>query len=132
MIKRVISFAAALGAIFAGAGALMVAIAFALYALLKDYVGPAGASALTALLLAILIGVVAVVALGQAKGKPKAHAKADKGGGPPAIVQRGLDLARERPLLAAGAAVAAGLLALRNPALIGAVIGAVSARGERR
>ena len=50
-----------------GAGTTLVAVAFAIYAGLKPYVGPAGASGLTALVVAVLTGICAVVLLGMLK-----------------------------------------------------------------
>ena len=57
-----------------GAGATLVALAFAIYAGLKSYVGPAGASGLTALAAAALTGVGAVVLLQMMKPSKKAPA----------------------------------------------------------
>ena len=48
-----------------GAGATLVAIAFAVYAGLKPYVGAAGASGITALVAAAVTSLGAVVLLGQ-------------------------------------------------------------------
>ena len=50
-----------------GAGTTLVAVAFAIYAGLKPYVGAAGASGLTALAAAALTGLCAVVLLGMIK-----------------------------------------------------------------
>ena len=50
-----------------GAGTTLVAIAFAIHAGLKPYVGAAGASGITALAAAALTGLGAVVLLGQLK-----------------------------------------------------------------
>lgn len=50
-----------------GAGTTLVALAFAVYAGLKSYVGAAGASGLTALAAAALTGLCAVVLLGILK-----------------------------------------------------------------
>lgn len=118
ILKRVLSAAAAAGAVLAGAGVVVVAAAYALYAWMKMYMPPAAASAVVAAVVAVIILVVALIALRGAKGKshkPHHHEHKDE---PRSLVDRGLELARERPLIAAGGALAAGLIALRNPALI--------------
>lgn len=121
MIKRILAVALAAGAGLALAGTAVVALAFALYAALKPLVTPAGASACVALACALVAGVGFLVFVGRSKGKSgkadKHHepAKAEGGFG----LDRMLGLARERPIAAAAAAVAAGVIALRNPALVG-------------
>ena len=59
-----------------GMGTTLVAVAFAVYAGLKPFVGPAGASGLTALAAAALTGMGAVILLGVAK--PKKHPVASR------------------------------------------------------
>ena len=129
ILKRVLSGAAAAGAIFACAAVFVVAASYALYALAKEWVGAPGAAAVVALVFALIAGVAAFVAFSGAKG-PKITASSAK----PLKGKRGeplaeespldkiIDLARERPLIAAGAAVAAGLMALRNPLIVTTLI----------
>lgn len=124
MIKRLLAAALAAGAALGLAGSTVVALSFALYALLKPYITPAGASAGVALVCVIVAGISFLVMTRRAKGgavrhevKKGRHEAATGGFG----VDRLLDLARERPIAAAAAAVAAGLVALRNPALVGTV-----------
>ena len=120
---RVLSGAAAAGAAFGAAGALVVALCFALYAFAKTYVGAAGASAVVAAVLAVLLGVGLIVA---ARGASNAKAKAavHKAEPEPAnMVASIMDMARDRPLAAAAAALAAGVLSLRNPTLVATVLG---------
>lgn len=124
MIKRVLAAAAAAGAALGLAGSAVVALCFAIYALLKPYVTPAGASAVVALICAVAAGVGFLILTRRAKGGPakrdvSKHRPEAAGGG--LSVDRLIDLARERPVAAAAAAVAAGLVALRNPALVGVV-----------
>ena len=126
ILKRILSGAAAAGAIFACAAVAVVAASYALYALAKEWVGAPGAAAIVALAFALIAGVACLVAVSGAKGD-KATAKPVKGkrGEPPPEVSpldKIIDLARERPLIAAGAAVAAGLMALRNPLIVTTLI----------
>lgn len=133
VLKRAAGVAAGLGLVLGAAGTLVVALCFAIYAALKGVLTPAGASAVVVLVAAALMAVGAVVLLRGGKDSPgHPHDKHDPHrDAPDNFVDRALDMAREKPLLAAGAALAAGLLALRNPTLIGAVIGAVTARASR-
>lgn len=122
------SGAAAAGAAASAAGVVVVALAFALYALAKDYVGAAGASAITALVFAVVMGLGAALMSSRAKGgkaKPKKGRQTDHAG-PRTLLERAMDTARERPVIAAAGALAAGLLALRNPALVATAIGLIN------
>ena len=115
MLARLLAGAAALGAMVAAGGAIVVALSFALYALLKDQITPAGASACVALALAVIAGVGVLIMSGKAKG-PKAHKRADTAG---TTLDRFMDFAREHPVAAAASAIGAGLVALRSPGLAG-------------
>lgn len=119
ILRKVLTAAAAAGAVLAAAGVTIVAASYALYALMTVYMPRAGAAAVVAGTFALIAVVVALVVVGAASPKkPKPHAQ------PRSLVDRGLALAREKPLLAAGAALVAGLIALRNPALLAALVGA--------
>lgn len=109
MISRLVSLVVAIAAIAAAAGVLVVSAAFALYALLRLYIGPSGAAACVTLAAAILIAILALVFFRKADaGKTKA---------PTGTVDRLAGVLRDKPAIAAAASVAAGLLAWRNPAL---------------
>lgn len=126
LLARVLSGAAAAGAAAAAAGVITVAIAFAIYAFAKDHVGAAGASAITAGVFALVLGVGLAVAASQASGgkakKTAKHAEPE----PANLMNRLMETARERPFAAAAAAVAAGLLSLRNPTLVATVLGLIN------
>ena len=100
------------------AGVLVVSAAFAVFGVLKAWVGPPGAAALTALAAAILMGVVAV--------SFEAWAQSSKSGKNPQndqdLVQRLIAMAQERPILSAGALAGVVALAIRNPALVAIVV----------
>jgi len=92
-----------------------VALSFALYAGLRDIVGPAWASAAVA-------GIVALIALILAfLLTRKAHPKPAKGDSKNLTAQL-IDLARERPLVAVGVVGAAAAVVIRNPRILSAVI----------
>jgi hypothetical protein len=124
ILKKALSLVAAIAAMAAAAAVCVVAAAFALYALLRYYVGPAGAAAAIAVLAAVVAVVLALVAYG--KVRPKRVKDEDQ-----PLSTRLIELAREKPIVAAGAAVAAGLVLLRNPGVVGAVVSAAMANRAR-
>ena len=115
---------AALAALAAAAAITVFAAAFALYALLRGVLTPAGAAAAVCLGAAILAAIAAFVAAQQAKGPKLKRPDPYAPGYRPSdnLVDRVVEVARERPFVAAGAAVAAGLLAIANPSLVTAVM----------
>lgn len=129
ILQRVMSGAVAAGAGAAAAGVIVVSVAFAIYAGVKPYVGPAAAAAITALVFGVVLGIGVAVMGGRAKGGRKTHAAKrlkHPETAPRTMLERALDTAKERPFVAAAGAVAAGLLALRNPALVATVIGLIN------
>lgn len=119
IFKRLLSGAAAVGAIAACAACAVVAAAFAIFMLLNEFVGGPGAAAIVALVFALLAGVGTLIGTrGTGGAKAKAKRKAEPPAPPESLVDRAIDLAREKPLIAAGMAVAAGLMALRNPIIV--------------
>ena len=110
---------AAAAAIAAAAAVGVFSAFFALYALVEPHLGAPGAAAVVAASAAILVALAGLMAARKADGDKRNMAAA----APDAtMVDTILSLVRERPLLASGAAVAAGLYALRNPQLIAAVL----------
>ena len=129
ILQKVMSGAAAAGAAAAAAAVVVVAVAFAIYAFAKDYVGAPGAAAITAAVFAVVLAIGMAVMAGRAKGGDRS--KTGKRlrhpeDAPRSLLERALDTAKERPFVAAAGAVAAGLLALRNPALVATVIGLIN------
>ena len=92
------------------------ALAFALYAALAPGLGQAGAAAVVAVVFVVIILLIALLA--ALAGKPKR--RADDAG----LMDRLMEIAREKPMLAVGAAIAAGILAIRNPAWVATVVAA--------
>ena len=127
ILRRLLAIAAALGAMMAASAALVVALAFALYALLKPVVTPAGASACVAGALVLLMGVGALLFTLKARGR-KEHEDERGGTG----LDRFIGFAKNRPIAASAAAAAAGLMALRSPALAGSVMAMLLGGGDKR
>lgn len=121
MMERTLMALAAAAAIAAAAAVGVVALAFALYAAMLPLVGPAWSACIVAAAAALLVALAALVAARKAEGDHRRHA-ATAASPDPSLVDTILHLVRERPLIASGAAVAAGIYALRNPQLIAAVM----------
>jgi len=105
---------AAIAAIAAAAIVCVIALSFALYAALRDAVGPAWASTAVAGAFALLALILAFFLTRKAKPKP---VKGDQQN----LTSRLIELARERPLVAAGAMAAAVAVVVRNPRILTAI-----------
>lgn len=121
MIKFIlgrIGVALALAAVLATSAAIfVVALAFALYALVQPHVGAAGAAGIVAGAAALIVVFIAIaIALGAKSRPPKI---APKGKDPTARI---INLFKEKPVMAIAAAVAAGFLAIRNPKYLGVAV----------
>lgn len=120
-IARVLRLVAAFGAVLAAAVVCVVAAAFAVYAAAREVIGPAWAAAVVAAVFALL---AILVAWGATR---KANPRAVGGAPPPpptSLLDRAISIAKERPLIALGAAAAVATLAIRNPAVISAAVSA--------
>jgi hypothetical protein len=133
IFRRLLFLLAGATVLAVSAGILVAALAFALYAFVETYIGRPGAAAVVALAAAILIGVVGflLTRLGRPKARPH------KPGEPETITDRIADFVRSRPVTAIAGAIAAGILAVRNPGYLGSLIrafveGREQPRGRRR
>jgi len=120
VIKKAVLAVAALAFMAAAIVAAVAAATFALYALLRPELGPPLAAAVVALVFAVIAAVVALVLTRRARG-PR-HDEAE-----PSLMERVMGMARERPVLAAGGALAAALIALKNPQVVASIVSAVLA-----
>lgn len=120
MMERTLMALAAAAAIAAAAAVGVVALAFALYAALLPLIGPAWAACAVAGAAALVVAVAAFIAAQKAEGGKRnaASARQPEAG----LVDTVMQIIKERPILSAGAAVAAGIYALRNPQLAAAVV----------
>lgn len=119
---------AAAAAIAAAAAVSVVAAAFALYALAEPSLGSAGAGAVVAAAAAALVGGAGLLA----RRKAQARRHAPQGAPDAGLVDKVIEIAKQRPMLAVGAAIAAGVYAIRHPSLVAAVIGAVMESRSRK
>lgn len=118
---------AAVAAIAAAACVCVVALAFALYATVRDLIGPAWGAVAVAGAAALIMALLA--ALLTRKAAPLKPVRGDTQN----MTAKLIDLARDRPLVALGAVAAAATVIARNPRVLSAVIAALFAnRGSGR
>lgn len=118
MMERTLMALAAGAAVAAAAAVGVFSAFFALFAFIEPMVGTAGAAAIISGASALVVAIAGLVAAGRAEGDRKAAAAAPDA----SLIEVIMGVVRDRPLLAAGAAVAAGIYALRNPQLVAAVV----------
>lgn len=103
----------------------------ALFWVLEPLVGRAGAAAVLAGLLALVVAIAVLIVVSRTGHHSHANQKAETGHTDFAIVDRLIDMAKDRPFLSIGAALAAGLIAVRNPALVATIVAAFMDRPKR-
>ena len=111
MIKKVLNVAVAVHLIATAAVIILVALAYALYSLLKPSLGPAGASAAVAGIFGAVLLVAGLIML--MRGRTHHEPKREEG-----VMDKAIAFAREKPLIAGGAALVASFIALRNPGML--------------
>lgn len=114
IVRRALGVLVAIAIIAAAAGVAVVAAAFALYALLRDPLGPAGAAAVVtgaAALVGLLAGLIAF-----RKSHPR-ESRDNEG-----LTNRVIDLARQRPVIVTAAAIGVAVIVARNPKLVTAAL----------
>jgi hypothetical protein len=117
IMRKILVAAAAIVVVGTAAGVAVVAAAYALFTSLESIVGPAWAEVVVAVA-AVIVATLGVVIGGLEFGRHRPKAVE------PSLTDTVVKMARERPLAAAGAALAAGLIALKNPGVMGAVLSA--------
>lgn len=122
LVRRMVAVGIAAGAGFVSAISLGTAIFYALLLVTP----PLAASALTALLFAVIALVILVIFLRKADGDEED----EEDDTPDSLALRAVQLFRQRPILGAAAALAGGLIVLRNPALAAMVAAAFTEKGR--
>jgi hypothetical protein len=120
IFEKTLMTLAAAGAIAAAAPLGVLSAAFALHAVLQPMIGAAGAAAVVAAVAALIVAIAGLLAARKAEGR---HAHRPTQGAPQDFdfTSRIVDIVKDRPLLSIGAALAAGVFALKNPTLTAAV-----------
>ncbi len=121
IVRKIVLALVAASAILAATGVFVVAAAYAVFALCRDLVGPAGAAAVVCACAALIIALVGLVAGLQASKAAKAYKKANAAGAP-SLLDHVIDLVREKPIVSAGTLIAGAAMAVRNPGLLMGVI----------
>jgi len=122
IVTRLLMGFVAIAAISASVVVAVFAAAFAVFALVQPYVGSAGGGAVVAAIFALIALIVGLIAMPRRRRR--------RVEGPSGVAEDLMDLVRDKPLASAGVALAAGIMAMRNPRVIGEVIRAF--RSERR
>jgi hypothetical protein len=117
IIRRIALGLAAAAVLATCASLTVVALALTLYALVRPYIGPAGAAASVAGACAIVLA-LGVLGLSLA-ARQRTSRIVPKGSNP---AERIANFVREKPVTATLGAVGAGFLAIRNPKYLGAAI----------
>lgn len=119
IFERTLMTLAAAAAIAAAAAVSVFAAAFALYAVLEASIGAAGAAAVVAGVAAVIVAIAGLLAARKAESRqaPSASAAPDSFG----LAEKLVGVVRDRPLLSLGAALAAGVFALKNPTFTAAM-----------
>jgi hypothetical protein len=126
ILRRILFFLAGATALSVSAGVIVVALAYALFALVKPALGPAGASAVVAGAAAVLIGLIGLVLSLLARPPKK------KPGEPDSIVDRVVDFVSSKPFTSLAAALAAGVLMVRNPRYLGMALNSFFDRPDKK
>jgi membrane protease YdiL (CAAX protease family) len=122
--RRFVLRLTAAAALAAAAVLAVVAAGYALFALLSQSLSPAAAAAVTALVFALIAGLGGALLFGRSEDDDRHEDES------PGLASRLGDLARERPIMAAAAGIAAGWIFMRNPALATVVAAAFSEKGR--
>ncbi len=117
ILRRLLYFLIGAAALSVSAGVIVVALAYGLFALVRPYVGPAGASGVVAAAAAVLIGLIGLIMTNLARPPPRKPPSE-----PESVIDRIIDFVRSKPVTAVGAAIAAGILAVRNPGYLGTAL----------
>jgi hypothetical protein len=116
ILRRILFALMAATAFCAAAGVTVFGLAFALYALVEPCLGRAGAAATVAGATVALMLLAGLAMRGAGRKAKPADPYATS------FIDRGIAFVREKPILAIAGALGAGLMAIRNPKYLGAVL----------
>jgi len=118
IFRRLLLAAVALALFSAGAAVFVVAASFGAYALFEPRLGRAGAAGALAALIATLIVVSGLFMAWAGRKRPSKSPQGLAGG----LFERALAFVKQKPILAASAAIGAGFMATRDPKYLGTVL----------
>lgn len=117
IFKKAVLYVSAASALGAAAVVVVVALAFTLYAAVLPQVGPAWAAASVAGAAAVLMALCAMALLVKVN-PPRLGKQVEERD----TLTRLIDLAKQKPIVAASAIIGASLVALRNPKIVATVL----------
>jgi hypothetical protein len=131
IFRRLALALAAAACLAVAAGMAVVALGYAVFALLRDPLGPPGAAACVIVLAALIVAISGFVLMRTAKvGRT---GRRPHGGGASANLSDSMaDLVRDRPIAAAALAASVGWVLTRSPGLAGLVGTLTSRQGRDR
>jgi len=123
ILRKAFLCIAAAAALAAAAAVAVVAAGFALYAWMCDYLRPAGAAAVVTGVVALIFLLIGLSMVAKVRfRKPE-----------PTLAERAAEFARDRPIAALVAALGAGVVAVRNPKTVIAIVAALlEPKGRRK
>jgi hypothetical protein len=126
IFQRLLMAAVAIAALATAAAVAVVAASYALFALLQPMFGNAGASGIVTGTFAFLVLVGGLLAIPRKRRRVRSE-------GPTGVAEDLMELVRDKPIAAGGVALAAGIMAMRNPRVIAEVVRAFFAnRKDKR
>ena len=126
IVRKALCLVAAAAAMAAAAAVGVVALAFCLYALVEPRLGSAGAGAVVAGTAAVLMLIVGLIAALQLRAPKRKQPEPD-------LLQRVIGMARDKPVIAAAAAIAAGVFVVKNPqALVAIALALLEPKGGKK
>lgn len=117
MINKIVRTMIAAACFAVAAGVALVAASYALFALLRDPLGPAGAAGVVAGVFAVLVLAAGLLLGGRSKPHPSTTGSAEFGGHE-SMASRLLEIGRGHPILAVGAALAGLYVVAKRPGLL--------------
>ncbi|MDP1630974.1 MAG: hypothetical protein Q8L66_06090 [Caulobacter sp.] len=124
-MERTLLVLAATAAVVVAVAVSVIAAAYALFLAVAPVLGVALAALTVAVAALLLAGVIGVIA---ARRVQASRLKSEQSEADGSLADVALRFVQKRPLLSAGAAVAAGIYAMRNPQMAAAVIRAFTDR----
>ena len=117
IFKKALLYISAASALAAAAVVVVVALAFALYAAVLPLVGPAWAAASVAGAAATLMVLCALVLLIKVNPPKFGKQREERD-----VLTRLIDLAKDKPIVAASAIIAGAAVALKNPKIVATLL----------
>ena len=114
LVNKAFLTIAAAAFVAAAVGVFVVALAYAEFALARDYLNPAGSAAVVAGTVAVILAIAALALLAKVNWKKPAPE--------PTLGEKAADFIKRKPIVAVAAALGGGFLALRNPALVATLV----------